>query len=324
MNDETGLVAAYLLDGKGGAQALDWVQVRSWEPEQGVLWVHLDYTDERARTWLSEESGLDSLVVEALLQEDTRPRSVAVADGMLVWLRGVNMNPNADPEDMVSIRIWANAQRIITTRHRHLMSVDDLRAGLAAGRGPRTPSDFLVQIADRLMARMADVIDGIDEQVADLEDAVLVRESHRLRPLLADIRRQIIGLRRYLAPQREAVARLVQEQAAWLHQRDRLRLREVGDRVTRYVEDLEAARDRAAVTQEELTSRLSEQMDQRMYVLSIVAAIFLPLGFVTGLLGINVGGIPGADFRFGFAVVCLLLLLLIGAQLMLLRRKHWM
>lgn len=324
MNNENGLVAAFLLDGKGGAQPFDWDRIRAWTPEQGVLWVHLDYTDAGARTWLRDDSGLDPLVADALLQEDTRPRSAAAADGILVWLRGVNMNPNADPEDMVSIRIWASADRIVTTRHRRLMSVDDICSALKGGQGPRDPGDFLVQISDRLMARMADVIDGIDEQVAQLEDAVLVSESHRLRPELADVRRQIISLRRYLAPQREAVSRLVQEQAMWLHERDRLRLREVGDRVVRYVEDLEAARDRAAVTQEELTSRLSEQMDRRMYVLSIVTAIFLPLGFMTGLLGINVGGIPGSDFPLAFAVVCGLLLMLAAGQLWLLRRKHWM
>lgn len=324
MNDNNGLIAAYLLDGQGGAQVFDWPQIRQWRPEQGVLWVHLDYTSEPARRWLREDSGLDPLVAGALVQEETRPRSAPADDGLLVLLRGVNMNPGAEPEDMVSIRIFASEQRIVSTRHRRLLSVDDLRAALAAGRGPRDASDFLVQIGDRMVARMADVIDDIDERVAGLEDQVLVAESHRLRPPLADVRRQIISLRRYLAPQREAMARLQQERAGWLPERDRLRLREVGDRVTRYVEDLDASRDRAAVTQEELNSRLSEQMDRRMYVLSIVAAIFLPLGFVTGLLGINVGGIPGAEFAYGFLIVCLLLGGLASVQLWILRRKRWM
>lgn len=324
MNEDTGLIAAHLLDGNGGARSCDWDAIRGWQPEQGVLWVHLDYTSDAARRWARDDSGLDPLVVDALFQEETRPRSVEAGDGVLVWLRGVNTNPGAEPEDMVSIRIWVDRHRIVTTRHRRLLSVEDLRAALAAGHGPRGPGEFLVQISDRLVARMADVIDGIDEQVAGLEDQVLVSESHRLRPELADVRRQIISLRRYLAPQREAMARLLQERADWLVERDRLRLREVADRVTRYVEDLDAARDRAAVTQEELVSRLSEQMDRRMYVLSIVAALFLPLGFVTGLLGINVGGIPGAEFPLAFLMVCLGLGVLAALQLWLLRRKHWM
>ena len=75
-------------------------------------------------------------------------------------------------------------------------------------------------------------------------------------------------------------------------------IREIAERTSRFVEDIDAAKDRAAITQEELNSRLSEQMNKAMYVLSIVAAIFLPLGLLTGLLGINVGGIPGAENKW--------------------------
>jgi zinc transporter len=124
---------------------------------------------------------------------------------------------------------------------------------------------------------------------------------------LASMRRQSISFRRYLAPQREAFNRLYNEKTSWLNDMDRLQLREIADRTTRFVEDLDEVRDRAAVTHEELGSRLAEQLNKRMYVLSIVAAIFLPLGFVTGLLGINVGGIPGAENKSAFLVVCAML-----------------
>jgi zinc transporter len=94
--------------------------------------------------------------------------------------------------------------------------------------------------------------------------------------------------------------------------------------LTRYLEDLDAARERAAVTQEELVSRLSEQMDNRMYVLSVVAAIFLPLGFLTGLLGINVGGIPGAEYKAAFAIFCTFLGAIAIIELIIFRKKKWM
>jgi zinc transporter len=80
-----------------------------------------------------------------------------------------------------------------------------------------------------------------------------------------------------------------------------MHLREEADRVVRYVEDLDSARERAAVTQEELVNRVSEQINSRTYVLSVAAAIFLPLGFLTGLFGINVGGIALAENPSGFS-----------------------
>jgi zinc transporter len=75
--------------------------------------------------------------------------------------------------------------------------------------------------------------------------------------------------------------------------------------------------------QEELAARVSEQINRNMYVLSIVAAVFLPLGLVTGYLGINVGGIPGADWRWAFAIVGLGLLAIAGFELWLFRRLKW-
>ena len=103
-----------------------------------------------------------------------------------------------------------------------------------------------------------------------------------------------------------------------------LRLREVGDRLVRHIEDLDAVRERAAVVQEELLSRMSEQMNSRMYVLSVVAAIFLPLGFLTGLLGINVGGIPGADYPLAFLMFIGMLVVVVILQFLVFRWRNWL
>ncbi len=323
MSEDEGLVSACLLDGAGGGRRLDWSGVEQWSPDDGLLWVHLDYTAPRVQAWFRHHSGVDEIVSEAILAEETRPRSTALGNGLLLTLRGVNLNPGADPEDMVSIRVWTDGRRIISTRKRRLLSVDDLRRDLDRGKGPATVGQFIVQLADHLIERMADVVGGIDETVDGLEDQVLTMQSYQLRGEIAGVRREIISLRRYLAPQREAMARLHSERMPWFEDVDRMRLRETADRITRYIEDLDSARDRAGVTHEELMGRLSEQLDRRMYVLAIVTTVFLPLGFLTGLLGINVGGIPGANDKHGFVVVIAGLIGLVLAQLWLLKRRKW-
>jgi len=131
-------------------------------------------------------------------------------------------------------------------------------------------------------------------------------------------------LRRYLAPQREAMMKLQAEIVPWLSDSDRMHLREITDRVVRYIEDLDSVRDRAAVTQEELVNRLSEQMNTRMYVLSLVAAIFLPLGFLTGLLGINVGGIPGSENQSAFLIFIMMLIVVVFLQIVIFKKKKWL
>lgn len=323
MDEDQGLIAAYILDGKGKGTQIGWEEVRNWAPEKGVLWAHLDYTSPKTQQWIKQEAGLEEVLSCALLEAETRPRSILNRDGLLLTLRGVNTQPQSDPEDMVAIRLWIDKNRIISTRKRKLLSVDDLRTALEKGHGPKTPGEFLVDLTERLVERMADVIDHIDDDVDSLQDQVLTMESHQLRPIIAGCRRQAIGLRRYLGPQREALSKLYNERVDWLGDIERMHLRETSDRMMRYIEDLDSSRERASVAQEELMSRLSENMEKRMYVLSIVSTVFLPLSFLTGLLGINVGGIPGAENKSAFLIFCLILSGVGAIQFWIFKIKKW-
>ncbi|MGD8557791.1 MAG: zinc transporter ZntB [Chromatiales bacterium] len=311
----------YQFDGKGGATTVSQDRCKD---SGTTVWVPLDYSLPFHRDWLRQFSSLDHLVIEALLAEDTRPRTTLIGKGLLIALRGVNLNPGADPEDMVSVRIWIDENRIVTTRRRDLLSINDIINHLENGEGPVSTADFVTLLADRLVWRMTDTIEGMEDKAAELEENMLEGGQSSLRFELASLRRQAITLRRYLSPQREALGRLVSEKVEWIDDAHRMRIREITDRLIRDMEDLDAVRERAAVSQEELLSRLSEQLNQRMYVLSIVAAIFLPLGFLTGLLGINVGGMPGSDNPQAFWIFSALLLIAVVMQLLVFRWKKWL
>lgn len=324
MDNKEGLIFAYILDGKGGGQAIDWENLGKWSPEKGLLWLHLDFKSEKVRKWLSEQSGLSQILCNSLIEEETRPRGVVSEEGLLLILRGVNCNPGSDPEDMVSLRMLYTEHRIITMRHRRVMAIDDINNDIKSGSGPTSAGDFLVMVAHGLTDRMGDVIAEIDDSVDELEDMVLTAESYELRPKLSQLRRQTISLRRYIAPQRDVIARLQHERIPWLDDIAKAHIREIAERTSRFVEDIDSARDRAAITHEELNNRLSEQMNKAMYVLSIVAAIFLPLGLLTGLLGINVGGIPGAENKWAFTGVTLFLIGIAALLILVFKRIKWL
>ncbi|PSW05497.1 zinc transporter ZntB [Photobacterium lipolyticum] len=322
-NSKEGLIYGCILDGQGSGRVIDWPDIDQWAPEQGIAWLHLNYTSEQARDWLEHESGLDSLVIDALLTEESRPRTTQLAGGLLIALRGVNHSPGSDPEDMVGIRIWSDGQRIISTRRRKLLSVGDVIARLEAGDGPQNIGEFLVILSDRLITRMGATIDDTEDQVAAIEDQILSTDSDGLRSQITSLRRMVIALRRYLAPQREAMAQMQALRGSLISNDDQQKIREVTDHLIRYLEDLDSVRDRAAVAHEELANRLTEQMNSRMYVLSLVAAVFLPLGFFTGLLGINVGGIPGAENPWSFGIFCALLVAIVTIQIWIFKKKKW-
>lgn len=286
-------------DGAGGGKVIS----RPDAAAPGALtWVDIGKDDEAAKKWVRGDIGIDKHVIASLCAGETRPRSSNIGDGIIVVLRGVNMNPGADADDMVAVRIWISPTMIITSHRRRVLSIIDIREALASGTGPKTAGEFLIMLIDRLSTRIGTVVAKIEDALEEVEENLAVEKLQDLRGKLAEYRRQVASLRRFLGPQRDALDRICRQPAPLISDAEYLRLREQADHFTRYHEDLELAREQAMVTQEELMNRVVEEQNSRMYLLSVIASIFLPLTFVTGLLGMNVGGLPGLDDKSAFAI----------------------
>ncbi|MDA8485932.1 zinc transporter ZntB [Pseudomonas resinovorans] len=326
-NAQWGLVHAFVLDGQGGAEpisreALADLQLR---PEQSV-WLHWDRSHPLARRWLREQSGLSEFACDLLLEESTRPRMLAQpGDELLLFLRGVNLNPGAVPEDMVSVRIFASSQRILSLRLRPLHATDELIEQWASGNGPKVASEVLLYMAEHLT-------DKVDSLVAELSEKIDEQEEHldnneRFRPdhdLMLQIRRRAAGLKRFLAPQRDIYGQLARSRMPWFVEDDSDYWNELNNRLTRYLEELELIRERIGLVLESESRRQGERTSRTMYLLGITTGFFLPLSFITGLLGMNVGGIPGDETPYGFILACVLILGIAGFQLWLFRRLRWL
>lgn len=315
---------SYLLDGKGGRRVLDDAEVAEWTPDAGLLWVHIDVNNDSARRWLEDDSGLPDTIIETLLAIETRPRSQINEAGSLVVLRGVNTNPGNDPEDMVSVRIWLEPRRIVSARRRRLLSVQDVRAALDDGTGPCTPGEFLVELIGCLADRIGDFVNSIEDRISEAEDRADDGSDVSLRQTTTALRRQIAAVRRFLAPQRDALDRLYRQPGKLFSDSESNGLREEADRMTRYLEDIDLARERLVVMQEEFLAVQAQQQNSRMYVLSVVAAVFLPLTFVTGLLGMNVGGLPGLESPNGFFASVVIMVVAATVLLAYFRWKRWL
>ena len=137
------------------------------------------------------------------------------------------------------------------------------------------------------------------------------------------IRRRAAGLRRFLAPQRDIFGQLTRNKLAWFADDDSDYWNELNNRLTRYLEELELIRERVGLVLETESRRMSERMNRTMYRFGIVTGIFLPMSFLTGLLGINVGGIPGSESPYGFLVACGLMAAVALGQWWLFRRLRW-
>ncbi|SDG10524.1 zinc transporter ZntB [Phytopseudomonas seleniipraecipitans] len=326
-NAQWGLVHGFVLDGKGGAHAVAREQLDALQLEEGQsLWLHWDRGHPQTQSWLRRDSGLNEFACDLLLEENTRPRALPLPnDELLVFLRGVNLNPGAEPEDMVSVRIFAEARRIISLRLRPLRATEDLIDRLQAGKGPTTASELVLQLSDYLTDKVEDLVSELSELVDDQEEKV--DNDERALPdhgLLLQIRRRAAGLRRFLSPQRDIYAQLTRSQLPWLTHEDGLYWNELNNRLLRYLEELELTRERIGLLLEAENRRMDLRMNRIMFRFGIITCVFLPMSFLTGLLGINVGGIPGADSSYGFLVACLLMVLIGVGQWLLFRRLRWL
>jgi zinc transporter len=142
-----------MLDGRGGCEDLGWAGIESWQPDQGVLWIHLERDEPIAQKWMRERSGIDPLIVEALLAEESRPRVEASEDGLLVVLRGVNVQEQGAPVGLVPIHLWVDAYRVISLRDKNhlLMALRDIREALTIGRGALGSGQLFALIAALLL-----------------------------------------------------------------------------------------------------------------------------------------------------------------------------
>jgi zinc transporter len=286
------------------------------------VWVHLDGQEQDTLQWLQDHGDMPTTVVYALTATETRPRSEAIEEGALINLRGPAATDDEGEDKLVSIRAWVEAGRAISVSFHPIAGLDTLRAQMVAGE-IKDPGDLISHLAIIITKRLDPVISDLGDLVDDCELALQPENAFETRRKIAEARAEAIVYRRFVAPQREALSRLAELPAPWLEDDDRLHLREAADRFARMVEELEAVRERSALIHEQLTDLRSEQIENRALLLSIVALIFLPLTFLTGLLGMNVEGIPGAHEPWAFWGVVAFCGLIAGGITAWFGYAHW-
>jgi zinc transporter len=186
------------------------------------------------------------------------------------------------------------------------------------------PGDLVAAFARQISRELDPQVAALGDKLDECESVIESGNIYRLRSSIAQIRSDAISFRRFVAPDRDALNTLAAMDVDWLEEPDRLHIHEAGDRFARMAEELEAVRERAALLHEQLTDLRSEQIDQRSLYISIVAFIFLPLTFVTGLFGMNVGGIPYSDHPWGFWSIAAMSVVLGLAVFAWFYWRHWL
>ncbi|WP_028880487.1 zinc transporter ZntB [Terasakiella pusilla] len=315
------LVTAWQLNASGGGEELREDQIASKLKEDKIVWVHLDAMDPEAKPLLKEFCELDVHVEASLFASNTRPRADEFEDGCLINLRGVNVNEGKDPVDMISARLWISGNMIISLRRQRMMAFNDLREQLARGKGPTGQGDFVARVSNLLTVRMLPVLEAIDDQITSFEDMDYLKRG--VDDELIEQRQNAARLNRYITPQQQALLKLSTLEADWLSDGHKTSIRQALDSVMLYLDEIKELKERMEILNDQLQKQSNGRIEHTMYVLSVVAGIFLPLGFLTGLLGINVGGMPGVEDQNAFWLVSLIILVIGIAEFMYFKWKKW-
>jgi zinc transporter len=287
-----------------------------------LAWIHLSTNDERAQAWLGGEAKLGPFVLEALTAAETRPRCDAVGDGAVLNLRGRSSEALAASDPLASIRIYAAGNTVFSVTRKTLNALKPVREQVEAGK-ILDPGDLIAAFAQAITEELDPVVADLGDSLDACEEQIAANHAFELRREVNHTRVQAIGYRRFLVPQRAALEKLAGLPGDWLRDDDRLHLNAAADRAARMSEELDSIRERAALIHETLTDLRAEQIDQRSLIIAVVAMVFLPLTFITGLLGMNVAGIPFAHEPWAFAAVvalCVVMAVAISAYFM---RRHW-
>jgi zinc transporter len=267
-----------------------------------LIWIHLTSNDEQAQSWLGETAGLPDYVVDVLTTTESRPRCDALGEGAFLNLRGRSNEEMTASDPLASVRIYAIAGRVFSVTRRTLTAVDDVVKSVEGGT-IADPGDLIAEFASAITEELDPEVGELGDQLDDCEADLDADKVFELRRKVTKVRSTAIGYRRFVQPQRAALEKLAALPCDWLHDDDRLHLNSAADRAARMAEELEAIRERSALMHEALTDLRAEQIDSRSLLISIVALIFLPLTFLTGLYGMNIEGLPFAKEPWAFDVI---------------------
>jgi zinc transporter len=317
---EEALICGFQIPPTGPSRPLAVKDVRpALEAPEGVTWLHFRLSDARAERYLAESALFPPALRRRLEEHDAHTLLEGGGEGLMVVLTDFSFEHAEDTGEAAGLWGYATPRWFVSARTRALHSADALR--LAVREGLRAESGFALVAAlfELRNEPLHEITTRLADEVNDIEDEILRGDIKEQRQRLGAARRRCAHIRRHFIPDRNALNRLLARPPAWLSPELGERLRSAAEDLSHLLDDANELYERAKLLQEELAARLAEKTGDRLYVLSILSAVLLPMTLVTGVFGMNVAGLPGLAHEGAFFWTLLLILGSGGLTLWLLR-----
>lgn len=312
-----------VFDGRGGVRRLEETEEAEFSvPQRGFALISGNSRAPEFKVWLKKEVG--DFNADLLTVPSTRSRCTVFEDKAMVVLRVAR--PSADPDDVGRqlLTLWIEKQRVIIASELNIPDFLGIAAWQQTHHAPVTAADLVARLALRAADRMEPLIERLGDNLDKIEEQLMGDQAKDSRARLSHLRRNLINFRRLIWPQRDVLNTLEIEDLSFFTARDRVRLREAGSRTARLGDELQALSERAVLVHEQILDTRAEQMNRTMLILAAVTVVFMPLTVISGVLGMNVAGIPFSDSPWAFAGVCAFLALLGGGIALWMHKRKWL
>lgn len=319
--DSGGLICGFTLHDSGPAQPLRWDP--RLQPDGGLpLWLHFNLADTRATKWIESCEMLPEDARELLLAHDTHVRHEVAGHGLALVIGDLHHDFDGDPEGFGTLRVYVDKHVLITGRRHPLKTVDDLRRTVSAGLEVATTGDLFAKLIEALAETFQRVVKNLADGVDESEDEILAGRVHDQGTELGSVRRLIARLRRHVNGGRQALTQGVSQAYRWTASGDVSDIRQAVEHLDSIAQDLELVQERARLLQEEIAARLGEATNRNLYVLSVMTTVLLPINLITGIFGMNTGGLPWAQDPHGFFRAVIVMSIGVVVSLAILHRRQ--
>lgn len=273
------------------------------------LWLHFSLSNVASEAWMRRYLNLPDTFYESLNSDIDATHLEQDGDALVARIHDVLFDFTFDaPVATTTLCIMPHVA--VSAHARPWRSIDELRAAVQAGQVFHSPIQILARLFRDQASVLVDIVRKSKRQVAPMEQQLLAKRISVSRSELGPLRRMLVRLQRLLAPEPAAFFRLLNKPPDWITEVELQNLQQSAEKFSTSISDAAALVERVKQLQEELAALVSEQTNRTLFVLTMVTVLALPINLVAGLFGMNVGGIPLAQDRYGFLlVVCPLLAL---------------
>lgn len=306
-------------------------EIRPFLQSSDVTWVNVDgLGDKVTLKTIAEIFDLHLLTLADIANVQQRPK-VEVYDNYLYFVTRMRSLEHPLESEQVSIVLGTNW--VLSVQEHVGDCFDSVRTRIRVGKGRarRYGADYLAYLlVDAVVDQYFPAVDQLSDQIDLLEDDVLFRPNSDVITRIHDVRRELLGIRRAVWPQRDAINLLLRDELPQIRAETRIYFRDVYDHCVQLIDMLETYRELAQGLMDVYLSVMSNRMNEIMKVLTIIATIFIPLTFISGIYGMNFNpdaspwNMPELNWYFGYPLAILLMLASAVGMLIYFVKQGWL